>query len=315
MTNIQCCPIPISPNTTTEGLSYLEAMYHLCEIASQRLNPEATADNSYQTILDNCQSIESLRDRVYPQLRSKEACKTVVDRLQYFALRLHTSFFVSVCCRPSLRRDCTQLRASEKRALSDRCKTNLTETVRMFLAMHQISNIPTRSWAFTYHGLSSAVLLGILCEPKQDLEIRGLHGDLIAALSATAAKEQTNPASPAEHTLKSDRDIELSGPLSRALTALRNIYDYGTLHGASGVGVGLGVSRSESASGTRTPVGAFPLSLQAQGSMGASGAGGAGTPQYRGGGQNHAGFDRHQDAALAMAELQNGSSNLADFAT
>ena len=147
----------------------------------------------------------------------------------------------------------------------------------MFLAMHQISNIPTRSWAFTYHGLSSAVLLGILCEPKQDLEIRGLHGDLIAALSATAAKEQTNPASPAEHILKSDRDIELSGPLSRALTALRNIYDYGTLHGASGVGVGLGVSRSESASGTRTPVGAFPLSLQAQGSMGASGAGGAGT--------------------------------------
>ena len=317
MTNIQCCPIPITPNPPAEGFSYLEAMYHLCEIASQRLNPEATADNSYQTIVDNCQAIESLREKVYPQLRSKEACKTVVDRLQHFALRLHTSFFVSVCCRPSLRRDCTQLRASEKRALSDRCKTNLTETVRMFLAMHQISNIPTRSWAFTYHGLSSAVLLGILCEPKQDLEIRGLQGDLIAALSATAAKEQPNPTSPADHILKSDRDIELSGPLSRALTALRNIYDYGTLHGASGVGAGLGISRSETASGTRTPIGTIPLPLQSHVSLSGSGAGGASTPQFRGAGgqQPPAGYDRHQDAALAMTELQNGSNNLAEFST
>ncbi len=309
MTNIQCCPIPISPNAGVEGFSYLEAMYHLCEIISQRLNPDATADNSYQTILDNCQVVESLRERVYPQLRSKDSCKTVVDRLQYFALRLHTSFVVSVCCRPSLRRDCTQLNASEKKVLAERCKVNLTETVRMFLSMHQISNIPTRSWAFTYHGLSSAVLLGILCEPKQDFEIRGLQGDLIAALSAAAAKERTSPApqNPDYHIRKSDRDIELSGPLSRALTALRNIYDYGTLHGASGL-------KSEPPSGTRTPVGVMAASQGGSSSHHHRPS----TPQYRGssggGGGGHPGYDRHQDAALAMAELQNGN-NLADFTT
>lgn len=300
MTNIQCCPIPISPSATVGGLSYLEAMYHLCEIISRRLNPDATADDSYQTILDNCQAVESLRERVYPQLRSKDACKTVVDRLQYFALRLHTSFVVSVCCRPSLRRDCTQLHASEKKDLADKCRSNLTETVRMFLAMHQISNIPTRSWAFTYHGLSSAVLLGILCETKQDSEIRGLQGDLIAALSAAAAKEQTSPSP--DHIRKSDRDIELSGPLSRALAALKNIYDYGSLHGASGL-------RSESASGTRTPIGAA-LSLSQSSHSG--GGGGGGAPQYRL--QQQPGYDRHQDAALAMAELQNGN-NLSEFST
>ncbi|KAK7753520.1 hypothetical protein SLS62_004595 [Diatrype stigma] len=266
-------------------------MYHLCENISQRLNPDATADDSYETILDNCQAIESLRERVYPQLRSKDACKTVVDRLQYFALRLHTSFVVSVCCRPSLRRDCTQLHASEKKALADKCRDNLTETVRMFLAMHQISNIPTRSWAFTYHGLSSAVLLGILCETKQDAEIRGLQGDLIAALSAAAAKEQTSPSP--EHIRRSDRDIELSGPLSRALTALKNIYDHGSLHGVPGL-------RSESASGTRTPIGGSATQNPHSG----------GVPQYR---TQQPGYDRHQDAALAMAELQNGNSLAADF--
>ncbi|KAK6950225.1 hypothetical protein Daesc_008551 [Daldinia eschscholtzii] len=290
MTNIQCCPIPLSPNSNIEGLSYLEAMYTLCQLISQQLNPDATDDYSYETILENCRAVESIRERVYPQLRSKEACKSVVDKLQHYAIRLHTAFVVSVCCRPALRRDCTRLAAAEKKALADKCKDNLTETVRMFLSMHQLSFIPTRSWAFTYHGLSSAVLLGILCETKQDPEVRRLQGDLISALSAAAAKEQTSPTP--EHIPKIDRDIELSGPLSRALTALKNIYDYGSLHGASGI-------KSESASGARTPTGAVvPQGIQNI------------NPQFR----LQPGFDRHQDAALAMAELQNGNS-IPDFST
>jgi hypothetical protein len=92
----------------------------------------------------------------------------------------------------------------------------------MYLKMHSLSVIPTRSWAFTYHGLSSAVLLGILGETKTNPEVRELQGDLISALSATAARENTSTGPPG-----SGKDIELSGPLSRALVALRNIYDHG----------------------------------------------------------------------------------------
>ncbi|KAI0406651.1 fungal-specific transcription factor domain-containing protein [Xylaria palmicola] len=239
MTNIPCCPIPTSP----------KMMYHLCELISKRLNPDATADHTYQSIVDNCDAVESLRNMVYPQLRSKEACKSVVDKLQHYATRLHTSFVVST--------------------LSDKCKANLTETVRI--------------WAFTYHGLSSAVLLGILNETKQDREVRQLHGDLISALSAATAKEQDTPSP--EHIRKTDKDIELSGPLSRALAALRNIYDYGTLHGVNGI-------KSESASGTRTPVNFAtapnPQLLNSQT-----------RPQLV--------YNRHQDAALAMTELQNSN--------
>ncbi|KAJ8108634.1 hypothetical protein ONZ43_g6365 [Nemania bipapillata] len=288
MTNIPCCPIPIAPSATVEGLSYIEMMYHLCELISKRLNPDATADYTYQSIMDNVEAVESLRGMVYPQLRSKEACKSVLDKLQHYATRLHTSFVVSVCCRPALRRDLTRLSPSEQKALSDMCKANLTETVRMFLAMHQLSPIPTRSWAFTYHGLSSAVLLGILNETKQDREVRQLHGDLIAALSAATAKEQDSPYP--EHIRKTDKDIELSGPLSRALAALRNIYDYGTLHGVSGI-------KSESASGTRTPVN-FSAASNSQTSNSQA------RPQVA--------YNRHQDAALAMTELQ-GSNSLQEY--
>ncbi|KAJ8122755.1 hypothetical protein O1611_g9762 [Lasiodiplodia mahajangana] len=286
MTNIPCCPIPIAPNAAVEGLSYIEMMYHLCELISKRLNPDATADYTYQTIMDNVEAVESLRTMVYPQLRSKEACKSVIDKLQHYATRLHTSFVVSVCCRPALRRDYSRLNPAEQKKLSEMCKANLTETVRMFLAMHQLSPIPTRSWAFTYHGLSSAVLLGILNETKQDREVRQLHGDLIAALSAATAKERDSPSP--DHIRKTDKDIELSGPLSRALAALRNIYDYGTLHGVSGM-------KSESASGTRTPVN---FSSASNPQMSNSQA------------RPPPGFNnnnRHQDAALAMTELQNSN--------
>lgn len=307
MTNIPCCPIPLSPAAEKEGLTYLEAMYHLCEIINRRLNPDSISEASYMQILDNCQATERLRERVIPQIRNKEACKSAVDRLQHFAIRLHTSFVISVCCRPALKRgEDSNLDASERKVLAAKCKENLTETVRMFLAMHQLSVIPTRSWAFTYHGLSSAVLLGLLSETKTDPEIRQLQGDLISALSATAAKDQ-NPPQP--HIPRTDKDIELSGPLSRALAALKNIYDHGHIMGSS-------LRRDNGTrSGTRTPLAVGPLSSTAISSAldGADQKLLAPYPTTATNlqGQGIAG-DPHQNAALAMAEMQNGSG-LGDF--
>jgi len=152
----------------------------------------------------------------------------------------------------------------------------------MFLAMHQLSVIPTRSWAFTYHGLSSALLLGLLRDTQGDPEIRQLQGDLISALSATAAKEQTSPPS---FISKTDKDIELSGPLSRALTALKHIY------GVASTGIKPEADNTGAVQVALTPTGsvAFPNHYGIQ-----------------------SGVDPHQDAALAMAEMQN-SRNIHEF--
>ncbi|KAG0647645.1 Repressor of drug resistance 1 [Hyphodiscus hymeniophilus] len=216
------CQLPLGPTALSEGFNYTEAMYHLCQKVLQSVNNDSNSQPGFDQIIANCIDVENIRLRVRPSLRVKEEWKTVQDRLQYYAIRLHTSFVVSVLCRPSLRRGETiGIDLSQKQILAEKCKHNLTETVRMYLKMHSLSIIPTRSWAFTYHGLSSAVLLGILGETKTDPEVRQLQGNLISALSVTAAKEVTT-----NHP-KSDKDIELSGPLSRALTALRNIYDHG----------------------------------------------------------------------------------------
>ncbi|GAB0135275.1 hypothetical protein EsDP_00003619 [Epichloe bromicola] len=293
MTNFPSCEIPVSLEAAAGTHTYLEMMYHLIEICSRRLNPDATFTSSYGQIVDNCEAVENLRRRSLPHMQDKDECKTALHRLQYFAIRLHTSFVISVACRPALKRTC-DFDPKQKKELGDRCKENLTETVRMFLAMHQLSVIPTRSWAFTYHGLSSALLLCILCEIKTDPEIRQLQGDLIAALSATAAKEATPPE---PHIAVSGKDIELSGPLWRALTALKNIYEHGTVVGSVLNREG-GSSAGES--GTRTPLPPFMTGNQNGSHL---------NSQIQGGLPSS---DAHKDAALAMAELQNGAS-LQDF--
>ncbi|PHH74620.1 hypothetical protein CDD82_4863 [Ophiocordyceps australis] len=293
MTTFPSCPIPVSLDSSTGAYTYLEMMYHLMEIISRRLNPDVTTTPSYSQIVQNCDAVETLRTKACAHMIDKHKCKTALDRLQYFAIRLHTSFVISVACRPALKRNC-DLEPGQKRELADRCKETLTETVRMFLAMHQLSVIPTRSWAFTYHGLSSALLLGILCETKTDPEVRQLQGDLIAALSATAAKEATSPE---PHVPVTDKDIELSGPLWRALTALKNIYDHGHVAGSN---LKVEGDSSAGASRSRTP-------LPSIGGQPAASS----TLQPRNFGQGSS--NPREDAALAMAEMQNGGASLQEF--
>jgi len=258
------CDIPLGPHALTEGLSYTEAMYHLCQKILESVNNDSTSQPDYNQIISHSIEVENLRHRVLPCFRTKEACKTVSDRLHYYAVRLHTAFVVSVLCRPSLRQgNSSGMDRTQKAALFEKCKESLTETVRMYLKMHSLSVIPTRSWAFTYHGLSSAVLLGILGETKTDPEVRQLQGDLITALSATAAKEQTSDIT------KSDKDIELSGPLSRALVALKNIYDHGWVV-------------EQKPSNGNVPESQFVQD------------------------QDQSQFEQQQNAAIAMASMQNG---------
>ncbi|KAK2625973.1 hypothetical protein QTJ16_004235 [Diplocarpon rosae] len=264
------CQSPLSPTALIEGFSYTEAMYTLCYNILQFVKNDSASSPTYDQIIADSIKVENIRQQVVPRLRSTDQCKTLQDRLQHYAVVLHTSFVVSVFCRPALRRGPSPgMDTRQKALLAGKCKANLAETVRMYLKMHSLSVIPTRSWAFTYHGLSSAVLLGILGETKTDPEVRSLQGDLISALSVSAAKEQMSPE-------KSDRDIELSGPLSRALVALQNIYDHGWVHQGQVDGL---VTRP------RTP----------NPGMGV--------------GDDLDGFDQ-QNAAIAMASMQNGQNGM-----
>ncbi|CAM1508921.1 Fc.00g026600.m01.CDS01 [Cosmosporella sp. VM-42] len=225
VTNSSTCSIP---ETLPHGeLSYIEFMYHLTEIGSRRLNPDTISNATYGDIMETCQSIEGLRYRTIKNIQFKDKCKSTMDHLHNYAVRLNASFIKSVACRPAIQKK-GQLDPEKTNEVTDLCMVHLTETVKMFLAMHQLSVIPTRSWAFIYHGLSSALLLGIICQTKPDAQARHLQGELIDTLSRTT--DNGDIGSSAEpHIRTTARDIELSGHLWRALAALKNIYNHGSI--------------------------------------------------------------------------------------
>ncbi|KAG7128675.1 Thiamine repressible genes regulatory protein thi1 like [Verticillium longisporum] len=136
MTNFPCCPIPTASDAGEGNYTYLETMYHLCEIISRRLNPDITTAVSYEQMVDNCHAVESLRTMIAPNIQFKDQCKSVVDRLQYYGIRLHSSFVISVCCRPALHRDCTQLSPEQNKRESD-AGSGVASGARTPLLLHQ----------------------------------------------------------------------------------------------------------------------------------------------------------------------------------
>jgi hypothetical protein len=226
MTNVPCCPIPRRRESDVEGLSYLEVMYHLAQIIGQRLTPASST--TYEYIVETCDMVERLRASCAPYLRNEP--RNATESLQGDGLLLHTAFMMSVACRPALRRECP-FDAEQKQQLAERCRANHIEVLRIFLKIHKRSSIPTRSWAFAYHGLSSALLLAILPETRNDPDVCQLQLELIAALSDTTAKDSATGSA-------DGKDIELAGPLQRALSALQRLYGPASPQGGVGGGGG-----------------------------------------------------------------------------
>lgn len=213
------CSLPFSSQAMNEGLSYCEGMYALCHTIIENVKLDETPEPDFHEILRTCDKVESWRKRLRPALQSPEACQTLQDTLHHYAFNMHTSFVVSVVCRPSLRHVPSRLMDAQQTAIIvARCKANLTQVVRLYLKMAALSTMPVRSWAFTFGGLSSAVLLGILGETRTNPEVRQLQGQLISVLSAAMQAESTGLGS---------KDASYTGPLSRALAALEDIYAYG----------------------------------------------------------------------------------------
>ena len=227
MTTVVNLEVPLGPLAHTEGYSYTEATYCVSKMILKAISNGNAPRTSYDEILLDVAAVESIKNRVKPQLRAKKRCKTVQDRMEYFLFRLNSSFVISALCRPALsRKQDPAHEIRQKELLAEKCKQNLTETLRMYLQMHSLGITPTRSWAITHNGISSALLLGILGETKTNPEVRDLQGRLINVLSSIASNDREFEQDPADAS-----EITLTEPHSRALTALRNIYDHGSLIG------------------------------------------------------------------------------------
>lgn len=215
--------MPLRPEAAQQGYNYEEAMFCISQAALPKAGLSSTAAPlDYNRVLNDLHGLEDIISRSELRLQSKANCKTMQHRLEYYALRLTSSYAMSVMSRPALSSDATS--SPERDVMAEKCKIYLTETVQAFLNLQSLSIFATRAWAVIHNGLSSALLLGILGETKTNPRVRKLQGELLDVLSRVSDDEGE-----VQKMNMSQRDFELSRPHSKALLALQRIYDHGSL--------------------------------------------------------------------------------------
>jgi hypothetical protein len=121
-----------------------------------------------------------LKQRVLPHLQSQDQCRSIQNRIEFFAFRMQSSF---VATSLSLRK--VQYRNShtnqERTKDVESCRVFCSHTISAFLDMQTLTVIPLRTWTFLHNALASALLLCIL-EDKDDADARALRSSLLAIL-------------------------------------------------------------------------------------------------------------------------------------
>jgi hypothetical protein len=151
-------------------------------------------------------------------LRNREDCITIHQNLEHLALRMHTSFCVSVICRPAMKQSQPQPLHPQADLLRTRARAGLIDASKAFLDFQALSVVPLRSWSMVHTVLSSTLLLCIWEETRHDPECRSLQQQVIDVFSSSDSRTAEGTPSESDGQWLSARHI-------RALVTLRSALD------------------------------------------------------------------------------------------
>lgn len=163
-------------------------------------------------------AITNLGQRSQHHLRNRESCITFQQNLEHLALRMHTSFCVSVLCRPAMKQSQPQPLDPQADILRTRAKAGLIDASTAFLDFQALSVVPLRSWSMVHTVLSSTLLLCIWEETRHDPECRSLQQRVIDVFSSSDSRTTEGTPSESDGQWLSARHI-------RALVTLRSALD------------------------------------------------------------------------------------------
>ena len=205
-----------------QDLTYAEIMHAICRLGLDIMRPENLGINEVERALQGLQRLDDFCQRGQPHLRSREHCTTLQQHLEHLALRMHSSFCVSVLCRPAMKRLQVQPQTLYPQIdiLRTRAKRGLIDASRAFLDFQALSVVPLRSWSMVHTVLSSTLLLSIWEETRNDPECRSLQQKVIDVFSSSDTRTTD------DGTSVPDSDSQwLSARHIRALVTLRSTLD------------------------------------------------------------------------------------------
>lgn len=159
-----------------ENLDYKQCLRVLSETVIAMHQPFQKED----VLEDVWSSFRNLTRRTLPHLQGQDQCRSIQNRIEYFAFRIQSSF---VATSLSLRE--ARYRAArnqeEKAKVVETCQASCSHTIQAFLDMHTFTVIPLRTWTFLHNALASALLIGMLAS-QEDAEGRALQSSLLTIL-------------------------------------------------------------------------------------------------------------------------------------
>ncbi|KAJ5150511.1 uncharacterized protein N7500_010700 [Penicillium coprophilum] len=208
----------VDPSTLQkDNLSYLQVMHSLCHLGIDIMRPESSSTNEFDRGIEALQRLDTLYQGGQPHLQIRSNCTTLQEHLEHLALRMHSSFCVSVVCRPAMKQSQPQPQLLQANILRNRAKGSLIEASRAFLDFQALSVVPLRSWSMVHTVLSSTLLLCMWEETRNDPECRDLQQRVIDVFTSSNSRTIEEGA---------ENDIQwLSARHIRALVTLRGALD------------------------------------------------------------------------------------------
>jgi hypothetical protein len=177
------------------------------EIIHER-NTHRDSKSEIQHIVETRKKLGALLNNAADHLRNNTRCRSIKQQLEHWNLYLHKSYIASELCRPILRKR----RNSDSNAndiatsLRKTCIESLADTVEAFIGLQNITHFASQSWAAVHRSLSSALLLGILREPRHNERVHNLLTKLVSVMSSI--NTGMDPS-------------ESSAPITRSIEALK----------------------------------------------------------------------------------------------
>ncbi|KKZ67333.1 hypothetical protein EMCG_06982 [[Emmonsia] crescens] len=182
--------IPYHVNSQPGNRSYFETLTRIISLTLEILKGRMLAPHSQMGV----PIIQAYRDElqrimadVAPHLRDPQYCLSPFDHLERLALKLHSSYVTSELCRPALKN--AESKEPSWVAMRKDCVAALAGTIEAYTELYSLSPEAGRSWIGLQRAISSAFLLAVIGESKNDPYILQLLRRLESVIAERAVSE------------------------------------------------------------------------------------------------------------------------------
>ncbi|RMZ83144.1 hypothetical protein DV738_g1387, partial [Chaetothyriales sp. CBS 135597] len=165
------------PISNGSALTYSDCMLLLCKDAMPAiLNVKKS---SLKQDIDILADARHLHERALPCLADRQNCRTVQDRIEYYALRITQGFVVSTMSQTLIKANDRQGMEQQKKHLERMCKEGAMDCLQAFVDMQSFTSVALRHWMFAYTALAAALALGALADEGDLSKIQELQQKLL----------------------------------------------------------------------------------------------------------------------------------------